>query len=288
MTGYGWSRTESERCTVTVELKSLNSKYLEVTAKLPRHYVSQELAVRNAVTQRLQRGKVSVQVAVASKVEASAAPSALIDTAYLGQLLAALQPYVQRGAVALPNAAELLQLPGVLLEAEASVADDEWAQVQQTLEHALNELVDSRRREGRALEADLRARVQTIGQLAERVPPLERERAELVKQRLAANLAEWTGGSAQADDRFQQELIYYLERNDITEERVRLAAHLKLFTATLDAAESQGRKLGFVAQEMGREINTLGAKANHSGLQALVVEMKDELEKIKEQLNNLL
>ncbi len=288
MTGFGRGQADNAAVSATVELKSINSRYIEVSVKLPRHYFEQELIVRNAINQRLQRGKVSAVITVVPKQAPTSSGGSLVDLAYAERLLSELQPLTDDGLATVPDLGALLQIPGILIEGAEAVSEAEWGAVQTALAQALDAIVASRRTEGAALEADLRARIATISALAERVPAFEVERTELVKQRLAANLAEWTGGSVQADDRFQQELIYYLERNDITEERVRLAAHLKLFTKTLDAAESQGRKLGFVAQELGREINTLGAKAYHSGLQALVVEMKDELEKIKEQLNNLL
>lgn len=288
MTGFGRGQADNAAVSATVELKSINSRYIEVSVKLPRHYFEQELIVRNAINQRLQRGKVSAVITVVPKQAPTSSGGRLVDLAYAERLLGELQPLTDDGLATVPDLGALLQIPGILIEGAEAVSEAEWGAVQTALAEALDAIVASRRTEGAALEADLRARIAAIAALAERVPAFEAERTELVKQRLAANLAEWTGGSVQADDRFQQELIYYLERNDITEERVRLAAHLKLFLTTLDAKESQGRKLGFVAQEIGREINTLGAKAYHSGLQSLVIEMKDELEKIKEQLNNLL
>lgn len=292
MTGYGWSLTENESVVVSVELKSLNSRNIEVSVRLPRHYVSQELAVRNLVTQRLQRGKASVSISVSSKLPPKAGSGgALIDQVYVQRLLAGLEPLVANGLVQPPDAAHLLQIPGVLIDEAETVDEAEWAFVQQGLTAALDGILASRRAEGAALEADLRARVRSIREGLARILPFEGERIEAIKTRLAERLAEWTtssvGEQLKADDRFQHELIYYLERNDITEERVRLTTHLALFEQTLSAKESQGRKLGFVAQEMGREINTIGSKANHSGMQAVVIEMKDELEKIKEQLNNL-
>lgn len=288
MTGFGAAEGTAEGLHVRVEIKSLNSKGFEVNFRLPRAYFEQELVLKSLLQDRLGRGKVSCSVAVTHRGDTPAL-GPLIDTELLEAYYHQLRSVQQRLAHDTPpSLTALLNLPGVVQEPETTVSDAEWALVQAVTEKALAALVASRTHEGNTLGADLEARVRAIQALAEETTPLDAQRAELTRARLQQQLAASGFGLVADDPRFAQEVVYYLERLDITEERVRLAAHLTLFLDTLAAPESQGRKLGFIAQEMGREINTLGAKANHSGLQALVVTMKDELEKIKEQLGNIL
>lgn len=290
MTGFGKAVARNEHYQVSVEIRSLNSRYLELTNRLPRGYFEQELWVKNAVTTRLQRGKVNLSLSVLPLHPEHSAAQVHIDAELLAAYNTQLEQLrLQLGLTDRVPLASLLQLPNVIQEPELAVPDDEWALAQQAVQQALDSLVASRSSEGAVLMQDLLLRAQLIEQQLLEIAPLEHERIAAVKQRMAANLANSLAEMGQAnDDRFQQEIIYYLEKNDITEEQVRLKAHIALYRSTLAEAESQGRKLGFIVQEMGREINTLGAKAYHAGIQAIIVRMKDELEKIKEQLNNIL
>lgn len=257
--------------------------------RLPKHYFEQELLIKNLLTQRLQRGKVNVSVSVhvhgAENAPVEVSVDADLLAAYYKELDSVRRTLGIQQEIALST---LLSLPGAVSEPDKPVTEEEWALVQQALEKATTALVASRQQEGSTLVTELTLRINEIEKLQAQLPPLEAERIETVKTRLSASLQEFLQGREIDADRFNQELIYYLEKNDITEEQVRLRAHLALFRQTMAEGEGQGRKLGFVTQEIGREINTLGSKAYHAGMQRLVVQMKDELEKIKEQINNIL
>jgi uncharacterized protein (TIGR00255 family) len=289
MTGYGKGSTSGQHYSVTAEMKSINSKGLEMSLRLPRNYFEQELYLKSQISAKLQRGKVSLTLSVTTHGVEDEDVSAPIDrdllVAYHKELDEVRRHLGLQTEVPL---SALLSLPGVISEVEKPVSADEWALVQQAVDQAMDALIKSRCAEGNALQKDFEHRINVLELLLADVTPLEAERMTTVKQRLNGNLSEMMPGRQVDADRFEQELIYYLEKNDITEEQVRLSTHLQLFRTTLREPESQGRKLSFVAQEMGREINTLGAKAYHAGIQSIVVRMKDELEKIKEQVMNIL
>jgi uncharacterized protein (TIGR00255 family) len=280
MTGFGRHKATVGALSATVEIRSVNSKQLDLSLRMPSSLREFEYATRKHVSEAVERGKVDVNIQLEAVADAPEAPvlNAPLIAAYMEQLRA-LCPQTQ------PSEAELLAMALRLPEATRSPVEDksqeEWAVVSEALEGALAAFQQFRLDEGQALATDLLTHVGTIEQALHGVPRYESERIQTVKERLLRGLE----GMDYNHDRYEQELIHYLEKLDINEEKVRLQAHLDYFRTTLK--EGQGRKLGFIAQEMGREINTLGSKANHAEMQKLVVGMKEDLEKIKEQVLNV-
>ncbi|HEX8658178.1 MAG TPA: YicC/YloC family endoribonuclease [Hymenobacter sp.] len=295
MTGYGQAHRETDSYTVTVELRSLNSKTLDLTLRLPRFLQAHEVEIRNTVAKALLRGKVNlnldfVRPAVA-RTAASLNKEALV-AAFHELRTVALSLGLPVGEDTLLAA---LRLPGVIpnpsetREAESVAEDVAWAELQPLLTEALAAMQRFRQDEGSTLSAEILGYVATIRQQLAAVEQHDPARIEHVRQRLAGHLAELTSHEQFNATRFEQEVLYYIEKLDIAEEKVRLAAHLAYFEqAVHQPDEAVGKKLGFLAQEIGREINTIGSKANDATVQHLVVGMKEELEKIKEQLNNIL
>ena len=288
MTGFGRAERHTDQRKITVEIKSLNSKQLDLSTRIPSIYREKEYESRNTVSKAVGRGKVDLFVTVENIAGAKTAGGSInkeLFKAYYTQLVELQQELGdQNGAE--PLITTVLRLPDVMQTEAVVVSDEEW----QALTDAVNEAVDNlnkfRMQEGEVLIKDLLKRIDTIQELAAQIVPLEGERIETVRTRLMENLKAL---QVNVDsNRFEQEIIYYLEKFDITEEKVRLKQHCDYFRTVAAESEGVGRKLGFIAQEMGREINTTGSKANHAGIQKIVVRMKDELEKIKEQLLNLL
>ena len=295
MTGFGQAHRETDTYAATVELRAVNSKTLDLTLRLPRFLLPHELEIRNAVTKALLRGKVNLSLDFVRPAAARAA--APLNRAAL------LAAYHELRAVAhglgLPTTEATLlaalRLPGVipsateLREAEPVADDVAWPELQPLLAEALAALQQFRQDEGHALSTEILGYVATIRQQLAAVEVHDPARIAHVRQRLTAHLAEVSGHEQFNATRFEQEVLYYIEKLDIAEEKVRLAAHLAYFEqAVHQPDEAVGKKLGFLAQEIGREINTIGSKANDAAVQHLVVGMKEELEKIKEQLNNIL
>lgn len=289
MTGYGAARAEAEGLRVHAELKSLNSRYFEVTCRLPQHYLEQEVLLKQLLQDKLRRGKVTLALTLTYTNGEAAELGEVLDEALLKAYYTQLENVRSQLGLQQPIALEqLTALPHVVREdAGQAVTDDEWALVERVVHDAIKALQQNRQVEGARLKPAFEDNLAAIERLSAEIKPYEEQRRQLVREKLEGALEQLKSVQANAE-RFEQELIYYLEKLDITEEQVRLQAHLALFRETMASAESQGRKLNFVAQEMGREINTLGAKANMPEIQALVVDMKDELEKIKEQVNNIL
>ena len=295
MTGFGLAHRETDSYTATVELKSINSKTLDLTLRLPRFLLPRELEIRNAVAKALLRGKVNLNLEVLRPTAARAAATLNRDA-----LVAAyheLQAVAQSLGLPVGEATLLaaLRLPGVIptsaeaRDADPTTEDVAWAELQPLLTEALAAIQQFRQDEGHTLSAEILAYVSTIRQQLAAVEQHDPARIEHVRQRLTAHLAELTSHEQFNATRFEQEVLYYIEKLDIAEEKVRLAAHLAYFEqAVHQPDEAVGKKLGFLAQEIGREINTIGSKANDATVQHLVVGMKEELEKIKEQLNNIL
>ena len=286
MTGYGIAEQTFLTKKITVEIKTLNSKQLDLAVKLPNELRAAELDLRNRIGTKLQRGKVDVVITI---TDTDLTQTYHIDKdvvrAYKDQMVAIT---TELGiAPAADLAAVLFRMPGILSTPAESYDEAFIGKVGETVDQAL-EMVDGFRiQEGQTLKKDLLHRVELILGLLEQVEPYEKSRHEVIKQRLTKNLAELTTAGQYDENRFEQELIYYLEKLDITEEKVRLRQHCNYFNESCDEDQA-GKKLGFIAQEMGREINTLGSKANEVNIQKLVVKMKDELEKIKEQVCNIL
>ena len=285
MTGYAKVQSAFGDKKLNIEIKTLNSKQLDLIVKLPASYRSRELDIR-ALLGRLERGKVECVISE----EASAASAA----AFNGDLLAARFDALQSLAASL-GAADKQALFNTLAAmgdiwtsaSDGDVSDDEWHQTELDLQRAIDLTDQFRQHEGDVLERDFHRHVDLIEQKLQQIPAFEAERIDTAKERIRRYMADADVKEVD-ENRFEQELIYYFEKLDITEEKVRLQKHIDYFRQTMADEPVCGKKLGFVAQEMGREINTTGSKANHVAIQKLVVEMKDELEKIKEQLGNVL
>jgi len=287
MTGYGKAECLLPDKKLTIEIRSLNSKQMDTNARLPSLYKEKELEIRQMITAVLERGKVecSVHYEIAENASSGTINEAGVK-GYYEQL------YKIAGELGLPTSPELLstvlRFPDTIRTEKAGVEDEEWLKVREALEQALEQVQEFRNQEGFSLEKDLRERVEAISEKLGKVADYETSRTEQIRERIGNNLEEFLKKDAVDENRFEQELIYYLEKLDISEEKVRLANHCKYFLETMQESGPVGKKLGFISQEMGREINTLGSKANQTEIQKLVVEMKDELERIKEQVLNIL
>lgn len=282
MTGFGKACLQLPTKKITIEVKSLNSKNLDLNVRLPLSYREKELTLRNQIALELERGKVDFSLfCEITAEETSSKINAPIVLAYIEQMKAII-----------PNAdaTELMKMavrmPDALKVERSDFDETEWKEIEVVIQEAIQSMKAFRVSEGKSLENDFRARIANIFTYMNQVSLLDKERIVSVKERLRANLLELQLNID--ENRFEQEVIYYLEKLDITEEKVRLSKHLDYFLETLGGTEANGRKLGFIAQEMGREINTMGSKSNHAEMQKIVVKMKDELEKIKEQVLNVL
>ena len=282
MTGFGKASLQLSTKKITVEVKSLNSKGLDLNTRMPSVYRENELALRNLLAQKLERGKVDFSLFVeVTGEETSSKINAAIVKAYIAQMKAIL-----------PNADETelmkmaVRMPDTMKTEREEIDPNEWKQIQTVIDEAIENMLSFRTSEGASLEKEFTLRIENIRSYMNQALALDPERVTAIKERLQTAIDELR---VNVDtNRFEQELIYYLEKLDITEEKVRLTNHLDYFLQTLNGSEANGRKLGFITQEMGREINTMGSKSNHAEMQKLVVMMKDELEKIKEQVLNVL
>ena len=286
MTGFGKGEAALQNKKITVEIRSLNSKQLDLGLRLPAVYRQSEYEIRNIIARTIQRGKVDVFVTGESQaVETPARINKEVFREYLRQMTDTLA-FAGIDADYDAIVPVIMRLPEVVSTETESISDEEHAALIAATEAAAARLDAFRMQEGAILIADLLGRVDRIESYKEEVVPFEKARTETIKARILDNLEK-----LQADvdrNRLEQEMIFYLEKLDITEEKVRLANHCRYFREVAAGEEGAGRKLGFIAQEMGREINTMGSKANESNIQILVVKMKDELEKIKEQVLNIL
>ena len=292
MTGYGKAEATLKNGKLTVEIRTLNAKSADINIKTSILPKDKDIPVRKKLADRLQRGTIDFFLTYEAAAGESVRPiNADALKAYYNQVLALrreLPGFTAPGDEANSELlASLLRLPDVVdAKKSDAIADDDWPAVEAAIDQALDHLQAFRRQEGAALYQDVTGRVKTILDLYDQVEALEGERIATVKERLLRNLEELAQKTDPA--RFEQELIFYLEKYDINEEKVRLRQHCRYFMETIDSEPYPGKKLGFIIQEMGREINTTGSKANHAGIQKLVVRMKDELEKIREQSMNIL
>ena len=289
MTGFGKAVSEFTDKKVVIEVKSLNSKQLDLYTKINYFYRSKELEIRNLVQQELGRGKVELSLMVDQVSESSAGVQ--INKVAFGNYVNQIKEISEDMGVALPNDwfTVVMRMPEVLKqEQNEELTEEEWEQTLSAIKDALKALNEFRSQEGEGLKKFFIERIDTIrGYLAE-VPNYEKARIDKIKARLEENLTALEEKISYDQGRLEQEMIFYIEKLDISEEKQRLAKHLDYFIETMEKEPACGKKLGFIAQEMGREINTLGSKSNCSELQVLVVNMKDELEKIKEQVLNVL
>ncbi len=282
MTGFGKASLQLPTKKITVEIKSLNSKGLDLNVRMPSVYREMELGLRNIISQKLERGKVDFSIFIeVTGEETSSKINVPIVKGYINQMKAVI-----------PNADETelmkmaVRMPDALKTERDEIDEKEWDEILKVVDDAMKNIASFRIDEGKSLENEFIIRIENIRTFMNQAVSMDSERIETVKNRLKTALQELDVNVD--ENRFEQELIFYLEKYDITEERVRLENHLNYFIETLAGTEANGRKLGFITQEIGREINTMGSKSNHSEMQKLVVMMKDELEKIKEQVLNVL
>ena len=287
MTGYGKAVVAYKDKKINVEIKSLNSKALDLNARIAPLYREKEMEMRQMVSQALIRGKVDFSIWIEKEEGVDATP---INKALVGNYYAQMQNLVQEYGIPAPADwfASLLRMPDVLTKTDVEIlTDEEWDVVRQAIEQALQAIVDFRIQEGAALQKKFTEKIDNIGTLLASIEPYEKSRVEKIRNRIIEGLK----SIPEVDydkNRLEQELIYYIEKLDISEEKQRLTNHLKYFRETMEEDAGQGKKLGFIAQEMGREINTTGSKSNKAEMQNIVVKMKDELEQIKEQVLNAL
>ena len=282
MTGFGKASLQLPTKKITVEIKSLNSKGLDLNTRIPSAYRELELVLRNQISTKLERGKIDFSLYIEVTGEETASKiNVPIVKGYINQM---------KSVIANADETELMKMavrmPDALKTEREEVDENEWKQIQTVIDDALNNIQRFRKDEGIALEKEFLLRIGNILSFMNEAVSYDKDRIETIKTRLKTALDELK--TSVDENRFEQELIFYLEKYDITEEKVRLENHLNYFIETLAGTEANGRKLGFITQEMGREINTMGSKSNHSEMQKLVVMMKDELEKIKEQVLNVL
>lgn len=281
MTGYGKSVIQLPTKKISIEIKSLNSKNLDLNTRMPSLYREKELDVRKLIATKLERGKIDFSLYMEITGEET---STQINKTVVKQYIKQLREVVDGDETELLKMA--IRLPDAVTTERDEIDEDEWSQIEKEIDSSLEKIHEYRLDEGKSLESEFFDRIQNISDLLDQVIAMDPERIEGVRERLQKGVADLK--EKLDENRFEQELVYYIEKFDITEEKVRLKNHLDYFSKALKSDDSNGKKLGFIAQELGREINTIGSKSNYAPMQKLVVQMKDELEKIKEQLLNVL
>lgn len=287
MTGYGKAECELKDRKVTIEIKSLNSKNLDIYTKIPGVYREKELEIRNNISKTLQRGKVEIVLyyEVTDEKKGTSINSSVVKNYYEQLKSIATDLSIPESELFLQMA---LRLPDTLNIERDEIDPEDWKVISNTIQDAMKQLDNFRTQEGAYLKKDIEQRIKLIDKYKEEITPFEINRTEKIRTKLNESLISLNSDVEIDKNRFEQELIYYLEKLDITEEKVRLTNHCNYFTEMINEPESNGKKLGFITQEIGREINTIGSKANDSDIQKYVILMKDELEKIKEQMLNIL
>jgi uncharacterized protein (TIGR00255 family) len=285
MTGFGKAETEFQNKKITIEVKSLNSKQLDVSTRIPTAYRDKEMDIRNLLLQTIERGKVDFLIYIDSSEKSL---SSKINQTAVESYYEEIKEVSQKLNIELPTncLSVILRLPETIKTELAESDENEWKVIRETLDKALKAFTAFRTQEGAMLEKLFADKINNIKRLAQEIETYEVERIDKVKSRLLDSLQKLE--VKYDENRFEQEMIFYIERLDINEEKNRLNNHLKYFLETMTNEKSQGRKLGFITQEIGREINTMGSKSNHAEMQKIVVQMKDELEQIKEQILNVL
>ena len=287
MTGYGKTTVTFGEKKIHVELKSLNSKAMDLSVRIAPLYREKEMEIRNIITKSLERGKVDFSLWIEKEVSEMATP---INGALMNNYYEQIKNITATTDIPMPTDlfATLLRMPDVLTKVDIQeLTEEEWAVVKQGIEEALKQITNFRIQEGAALEKKFHEKLDNIEALMKEIEPYEMERVNKIREKITAAL-EKTISVDYDKNRLEQELIYYIEKLDINEEKQRLSNHLNYFRETMANGQGQGKKLGFIAQEMGREINTTGSKSNHAEMQNIVVRMKDELEQIKEQVLNVM
>jgi len=287
MTGFGKAICELPDKKISIEIKSLNSKQLDVNMRLPNLYRQKDLVLRNELSSQIGRGKVDVGFYIDFH---GSEKNAIINAPVIENYYNQIKPISDK--LGLSDNADILKtimpLPDTVKIEQNELDEEEWKLIFSSFKEALSNINEFRAQEGEVLKVDIVERIENIRSLMLQIEPYETERIEKVRTRILDQLNELKDKITIDQNRFEQEMIYYLEKLDVTEEKVRLTNHLDYFTETVEKEELVGKKLGFIAQEIGREINTMGSKANHAEIQKLVIQMKDELEKIKEQNLNIL
>ena len=287
MTGYGKATISFGEKKIHVEIKSLNSKAIDLSVRIAPLYREKEMEIRNLISQSLERGKVDFSLWVEKEAAETATP---INAALMNNYYEQIKAITEQTEIPMPTDlfATLLRMPDVLTKVDVQeLSEEEWAVVRKGIEEAIAQLVDFRKQEGKALAKKFNEKIDNIEALMKAIEPYENERVTKIRERITDAL-EKTLNVDYDKNRLEQELIYYIEKLDINEEKQRLSNHLNYFRETMNNGHGQGKKLGFIAQEMGREINTTGSKSNHAEMQNIVVRMKDELEQIKEQVLNVM
>ena len=286
MTGYGKATGDYKSKTISVEIKSLNSKFFDLNLRLPHPYKDKEMDLRSLFLKEAERGKMDVMITMESDLSQQ---ENLLNREIIKSLLTDLKAVKKEFSLQNDNLLQIvMQMPQVVNTDSDEADENEWKYISSLISQAIEKFNLFRQREGQNLQQDISLRMNLILQLLEQITPFEEGRINTVRSKLINSLKA-LGGNIETDkNRFEQELIYYLEKLDITEEKVRLAEHCRYFLSMLNDENNNGKKLGFLMQEIGREINTIGSKANDADIQRKVVEMKDEAEKIKEQLSNIL
>ena len=297
MTGYGKSELNLKNANFTIEVRSLNSKQIDANIKMSSIYRDKEIGLRKLLSEKLQRGKIELSL-WKEKLESSSnyTLNTEVIKEYHNQILQmqkdlglkwnlwTFTPFKSKSTDIIPT---LLKMPEIMIKGKEQSNDNEWHEIQKGIEEAIENLLQFRLDEGRKLEDDIRLRINKLSLLLKEIVPFSKDRIAKIKESLLGRLSEIDSNNID-ENRFEQELIYYLEKQDITEEQVRLSTHIDYFLETMKMDSPNGKKLGFISQEIGREINTIGSKASDAEMQKIVVQMKDELEKIKEQLLNIL
>lgn len=287
MTGYGKATGEINNKKISVEIKSLNSKQADINVRIPSFYKEKELPLRSYINKELQRGKIELNLYVELLGgQSNHEINKDLFKKYYNDLSEVAKELGQNDNTDFMSI--ISKMPDVLKTEREELDDNEWDEINKVIVSAVDKLNEFRASEGEALAEDLKLRISNISSLLNEVERYDASRIEAIKDRISNSLNEAVGENNVNKDRFEQELIYYIEKFDVTEEKTRLTTHLNYFLETANNPNSEGKKLGFIGQEMGREINTLGSKANNADLQKIVVQMKDELEKIKEQVLNIL
>lgn len=286
MTGFGKATTELPNKKISIEIKSLNSKQLDLNTRIPSIYREKEIEIRNILSQKIVRGKVDfciyiehIDKNISSKINQGAVES---YSEQIKEIAGKLNLNVPEDWFSI-----ILKLPETIKTEISELNDQEWEVVKSTIQEALSNFIAFRTQEGCMLENVLKGNINAIAELLKEVEKYDSERVERIKTKIYDAIKKFEL-TAHDENRFEQELIYYIEKLDVNEEKTRLTNHLKYFVETLESEQNQGKKLGFIAQEIGREVNTLGSKSNHAEMQKIVVQMKDELEQIKEQILNVL
>ena len=285
MTGYGKAKLNLSNANFTIEVRSLNSKQIDANVKMPSIYREKEIGLRKLLSEKLQRGKIELSI---WREKSESSSSYTLNTEVAKNYFSQIKELNNSLNLEIKEVmTSILKMPDVLVKGVEKVDEDEWGKIEKGVNIAIENLLQFRVDEGSKLEKDIASRINQLSTLLSEVAPFAKARIDKIKDSLSAKLTELDSKNID-ENRFEQELIYYLEKQDITEEQVRLSTHLNYFSETMKSDSPNGKKLGFIGQEIGREINTIGSKSSDAAMQKIVVQMKDELEKIKEQLLNIL